>query len=321
MKDKKGHHHDDSALQDRLFFSPLYDLGPGKQFVLSVSADGMKLITAHQVINVLTGTIENAACLGCAHNTVLQVMMQRLYGQWNGCTVAVQDAVRKHCLIVPVYAKAIRLYFNRVETFLAGKVRGNGRGRQLLDIHYLCCSVLEEDQKLWTFKRDNFFHFGLPAEGEQFGERIGRDLFQVAVVLLTAPHGKHQEGEFIIFLQPVVPEDLADVLPVLRDNALLHKTAAPGTVYAVFAAVRKRRKKDGQIPAVGPIRKLDKEGPGSLMVNQVTEDHILRHGIIFDYEKLHKPATSSRSFPRCGLTTGDLKLRPVRQKGRRDGIP
>ena len=51
----------------------------GKQFVLSICTDGMQLIPTHQIVDVLTGTIKNAARLGCADNAVLHVMMQCVY--------------------------------------------------------------------------------------------------------------------------------------------------------------------------------------------------------------------------------------------------
>lgn len=50
----------------------------GKQFVLGVCADGMQFIPAHQVVDVLSGAIENAAGFRCTDDAVLHIMMQCL---------------------------------------------------------------------------------------------------------------------------------------------------------------------------------------------------------------------------------------------------
>ena len=76
MRNRKEHYHYDSAPMDELFLFPLYDFSLGKQFVLSICTDGMQLIPAHQIVDVLSGTVKDNACLGRANHTVLHIMMK-----------------------------------------------------------------------------------------------------------------------------------------------------------------------------------------------------------------------------------------------------
>mgnify|MGYP006873163950 CR=1 FL=1 len=49
-------------IDPELLLLPCHDLGSGKQFVFCVRAERMQLAAAHQIINILAGTVKNAAC-------------------------------------------------------------------------------------------------------------------------------------------------------------------------------------------------------------------------------------------------------------------
>ena len=74
-------------------FLSLHDFSLREQLVLGIGTDRMQFVPAHQVVDVLPGTIKDTACLRSADNAMLHIMMQGIQRQGNCHAVRKQLSV------------------------------------------------------------------------------------------------------------------------------------------------------------------------------------------------------------------------------------
>ena len=85
----------------------------------------MQLIPAHQIVDILPGTFQDAASFGCADQAGLNILMKILLRKRNGDTMRIQFAVRNHGPVIPVHSVSVRLDFHRIESeYSYGAERG-----------------------------------------------------------------------------------------------------------------------------------------------------------------------------------------------------
>ena len=86
--------------------------------------------------------------------------------------------------------------------------------------------------------------------------------------------GEHQQRELVVLRKVVFPEHLPDVLAVLGNDPLLDPYPAPVAADAALTAPDKGIQQQGRVPWVRPVRQLNVERPGRLMVDEISSTTI-----------------------------------------------
>ena len=112
------------------------------------------------------------------------------------------------------------------------------RNRLCPDDQYF--TIPKVDKQPEILKRNNIFDFSFPAADQQRRQFIGADLLQIAVVLGAPSHGQHQQLKLVVFPEFVFLQHLADILPVLRDDALPDPDPTPIAANRALTTIDKR---------------------------------------------------------------------------------